>query len=159
MPRKAVPKSKEKQFTDFVLRVDWRASFPDDNSGVFIRFPALGNNDPANDWKPAADQGYEIQIDDTGKNPDVTPNTFGDPLHITGAVYKLAPATILASKPLGQWNSYEITAQGNVITVLLNGQQVSQLANANRSPQGYIGLQNHHFGSRVQFRNIRLKAL
>ena len=26
----------QKQFTDFVLRVDWRASFPDDNSGVFI---------------------------------------------------------------------------------------------------------------------------
>jgi choline dehydrogenase-like flavoprotein len=149
----------QKQFTDFVLRVDWRASFPDDNSGVFIRFPALGNNDPANDWKLAVDQGYEIQIDDTGKNPDVTPNTFGDPLHITGSVYKLAPATTLASKPLGQWNSYEITAQGNAITVVLNGRQVSQLANANRSPQGYIGLQNHHFGSRVQFRNIRIKAL
>jgi hypothetical protein len=71
---------------------------------VFIRFPALGNTDPANDWKPAVDQGYEIQIDDTGKNPDVTPNTFGDMLHITGAVYKLAPAAFVASRPLGQWN-------------------------------------------------------
>jgi hypothetical protein len=78
----------QQQFTDFILRVDWRASFPDDNSGVFIRFPALGNADPANDWKLAVDKGYEIQIDDTGKNPDVTPNTFGDPLHITGSVYK-----------------------------------------------------------------------
>ena len=147
------------QFTDFVLRADWRASFPDDNSGVFIRFPALGNMDPANDWKLAVDQGYEIQIDDTGKNSDVTPNTFGDPLYITGAVYKLAPATTLASKPLGQWNSYEITAQGSTITVVLNGRQVSQLINANRSPKGYIGLQNHHFGSRVQFRNLRIKTL
>ena len=147
------------QFTDFVLRVDWRASFPDDNSGVFIRFPALGNQDPANDWKLAVDQGYEIQIDDTGKNPDVTPNTFGDPLHITGSIYKIAPATTLASKPLGQWNNYEITAKGTTITVVLNGQQVSQLVNANRSPKGYIGLQNHHFGSRVQFRNLRIKTL
>lgn len=147
------------QFTNFVLRVDWRASFPDDNSGVFIRFPALGNTDPANDWKVAVDNGYEIQIDDTGKNPDVIPNTFGDPLHITGSVYKLAPAAKLASKPLGQWNAYEITAQGKTITVVLNGQQVSQLVNANRSPSGFIGLQNHHFGSRVQFRNIRIKTL
>jgi len=57
------------QFDNFILRLDWRASFPDDNSGVFIRFPALGNTDPANDWKPPVDQGYEIQIDDTGKNP------------------------------------------------------------------------------------------
>ncbi len=149
----------KQQFTDFVLRVDWRASFPDDNSGVFIRFPSLGNTDPANDWKLAVDKGYEIQIDDTGKNPDVTPNTLGDPLHITGSVYKLAPATRLASNPVGQWNSYEITAQGSTITVVLNGQQVSQLLNANRSPKGYIGLQNHHFGSRVQFRNVRIKAL
>jgi hypothetical protein len=150
----------KEQFTDFVLRVDWRASFPDDNSGVFIRFPALvGNQNPADDWKTAVDQGYEIQIDDTGKNPVVTPNTFGDPLHITGSVYKLAPATTVASKPLGQWNSYEITAKGNSITVVLNGQQVSQLLNANRSPKGYIGLQNHHFGSRVQFRNLRIKPL
>lgn len=147
------------QFADFVLRVDWRASFPDDNSGVFIRFPALGNADPANDWKLAVDQGYEIQIDDTGKNPDVTPNTFGDALHITGAIYKLAPASSVASRPVGQWNSYEITAKGKAITVVLNGQQVSTLTNANRSPKGYIGLQNHHFGSRVQFRNLRIKTL
>ncbi len=149
----------KQEFTNFVLRLDWRASFPDDNSGIFIRFPALGRTDPANDWKLAVDQGYEIQIDDTGKNPDVTPNTFGDALHITGSVYKLAPATKLASQPLGQWNSYEITAQGNKITVVLNGQPVSQLNNASRSPKGFIGLQNHHFGSRVQFRNMRVKIL
>jgi choline dehydrogenase-like flavoprotein len=147
------------QFADFVLRVDWRASFPDDNSGVFIRFPALGNTDRANDWKLAVDQGYEIQIDDTGKNPDVTPPAFGDPLHITGAVYTLAPASTVASRPLGQWNTYEITAQGNTVTVVLNGQSVSKLMNGNRPAQGFIGLQNHHVGSRVQFRNLRIRSL
>ncbi|WP_162145377.1 family 16 glycoside hydrolase [Rhizobium mesoamericanum] len=149
----------KEQFADFILRLDWRASSPNDNSGIFIRFPALGNTDPANDWKVAVDQGYEIQIDDTGKNPDVEPNTFGDPLHMTGAIYKLAPASTLASKPLGQWNSYEITAQGKTIAVILNGQPVSKLVNANRSPKGYIGLQNHHAGSRVQFRNLRIRTL
>ncbi len=147
------------QFENFILRVDWRASFPDDNSGVFIRFPALGNTDPANDWKPASDQGYEIQIDDTGKNPDVNPNVFNDPLHRTGAVYKLAPANILASLPIGQWNAYEIEANGNDIKVTLNGQLVSHLQNGNRLLKGFIGLQNHHFGSKVQFKNIRIKPL
>jgi choline dehydrogenase-like flavoprotein len=147
------------QFDNFILRLDWRASFPDDNSGVFIRFPALGNTDPANDWKPPVDQGYEIQIDDTGKNPDVTPNVFNDPLHRTGAVYKLAPANNLASLPLGQWNTYQIEANGNDIKVTLNGQLVSHLQNGNRSLKGFIGLQNHHFGSKVQFKNIRIKPL
>jgi len=147
------------QFGDFILRVDWRATYRDDNSGIFLRFPALGNSDPANDWKVAVDQGYEIQIDDTGKNPDVNPPTFNDPLHVTGSIYKLAPATKVASKPLGQWNAYEITAKGNDITVVLNGQLVSSLKNGNRPKKGYIGLQNHHGGSRVQFRNIRIQSL
>jgi hypothetical protein len=65
-----------KQFQNFVLRVDWRASAQDDNSGVFIRFP-----DPGNDWTIPVAQGYEIQIDNAGKNPDTNPPTFGDPLH------------------------------------------------------------------------------
>jgi choline dehydrogenase-like flavoprotein len=145
------------QFDDFTLRLDWRASFADDNSGVFIRFPALGNTDPANDWRPAVDQGYEIQIDDTGKNPDVNPNVFNDPLHRTGAVYKLAAANTLASLPIGQWNAYEIQANGNDTKVILNGQSVSHLPNGNRPLKGFIGLQNHHFGSKVQFKNIRIK--
>ena len=56
------------EFTDFVLRLEWRASFPDDNSGVFIRFPALGNADPANDGRlPSIED--EIQIDELEKIP------------------------------------------------------------------------------------------
>jgi choline dehydrogenase-like flavoprotein len=140
------------EFQNFTLRVDWRASAPDDNSGIFIRFP-----DPGNDWTIPVAQGYEIQIDNTGKNPDTTPPTFGDPLHNTGAVYKLAGST--ASPAIGQWHTYEIEANGSTITVRLDGQQVSQLQNANRSPKGFIGLQNHHIGSRVQFTRLRIKEL
>ena len=147
------------EFGDFILRVEWRASNADDNSGVFIRFPVLGNADPANDWKLATTNGYEIQIDDTGKNPDVNPPAFNDPLHMTGAVYKLAAATSLASRPVGQWNSYEIEARGNNIKVTLNGTRVSELTNGDRPMKGHIGLQNHHPGSRVQFRRLRIKEV
>ena len=140
------------QFQNFILRVDWRASAQDDNSGVFIRFP-----DPGNDWTIPVAQGYEIQIDNTGKNPDTNPPTFGDPLHNTGAVYTLAAST--AAPAVGQWHTYEIEANGATITVRLDGQQVSQLQNANRSPKGFVGLQNHHSGSRVQFTRLRVKEL
>jgi hypothetical protein len=102
-------------------------------------------------------QGYEIQIDDTGKNPDVNPPVFNDPLHVTGSIYTLAPATMVASRPLGEWNTYEIQAQGNDVTVRLNGQQVSSLKSGTRLKQGFIGLQNHHDGSKVQFKNIQIK--
>lgn len=140
------------QFKNFILRVDWRTSAPDDNSGIFIRFP-----DPGNDWTIPVTQGYEIQIDNTGKNPDTNPPSFGDPLYNTGAIYKLAGST--AAPSVGQWHTYEIEADGATITVRLNGQQVSQLNNANRFPKGFIGLQTHHDGSRVQFARLRIKEL
>ncbi len=140
-----------KQFKNFILRVDWRASTPTDNSGVFIRFP-----DPGNGWTIPVNQGYEIQIDNTGFNPDT--NTFNDPLHNSGgAIYTLAPST--AAPAVGQWHTYEIEANGTTITVRLDGQQVSRLINANRSPKGFIGLQNHDGGSLVQFTRLRVKEL
>jgi hypothetical protein len=138
-----------KQLEDFVLRVDFRLSSPADNSGVFLRFP-----DPAGNADVPVQQGYEVQIDNTGFNPQT--QAHDDPLHRTGAVYGLAAA----SGPLpqvGQWHTFEIEAIGNSITVRLDGAQVSQLANASRSPRGFIGLQAHHAGSKVQFARLRIQ--
>jgi hypothetical protein len=146
------------EFDNFLLHVEWRASDITDNSGVFIRFPALGAKDPANDWKLAVDQGYEIQIDDRGINPDA--GTSNDPFHQTGAIYGIAAASHLASKPVGQWNAFDIEARGQDIRVRLNGDLVSQLtADGSRPAKGHIGLQNHHPGSRVQFRNLQIEQL
>jgi len=143
----------KEEFTDFLLTVQWRSINAFDNSGVFIRFPTLGNTNPAQDWQLAVNQGYEIQIDDRGFDPNT--NTTGSPLHMTGAVYQLAPAIKLASKPLGQWNTFEIEAVSADIKVRLNGESVSHLTNPSGRPlKGHIGLQNHHPGSRVQFRNL-----
>ncbi len=148
----------EEEFDNFLLHVEWRASDITDNSGVFIRFPALGNRDPANDWRLAVDKGYEIQIDDRGINPDA--GTSNDPLHQTGAIYKIAAASHVASRPVGQWNAFDIEARGREILVRLNGDLVSQLtADGSRPTKGHIGLQNHHPGSRVQFRNIQIEPL
>jgi len=104
----------------------------------------------------SVDQGYEIQIDDTGFNPDT--NKTGDPLHQTGAVYGFAPSSKLASKPVGQWNSYEIQVTKDRIGVTLNGQKVTDFKlDGSRPVQGHIGLQNHT--GRVQFRNIQIRSL
>ena len=148
----------KEQFGDFNLRLDWRACIPTDNSGVFIRFPALGKSDPANDWRLAVDKGYEIQIDDTGFNPDT--GKIRDTYHQTGAIYTFAPSSQLASLPIGQWNTYEIEARGQNFKVTLNGILVATYTgDGSRSTTGYIGLQNHHQGSRIQFRNIRIKKM
>jgi hypothetical protein len=139
-------------FDDCVIEVSWRLSALEDNSGVFLRIPPLSD-----DIGPAIERGYEIQIDDRGV--DRPGGRMGSPLHLTGAVYRLAPARRLASRAVGSWNAFRITAQGATITVDLNGEEVSRLENGTRERSGHIALQCHHEGSRVQFRDLRLTPI
>jgi len=153
-------------FRNFVLKVDWLSFNPTtsvpggraDNSGILLRFPALNASDPANDWKLASDRGYEIQIDDMGFNVDTGQNF--SPLHQTGAVYALAPSSMIASKPAGQWNTFEIEGTSTFIKVTLNGQLVTNYsipANDARQREGHIGLQCHT--GNVQFQNVMIRSL
>lgn len=143
-------------FADFVLYVDWRLSSIEDNSGVYVRFPPLGRDDPERDWQLADRQGYEVQIDDRGYDPAT--KSYNSPLHLTGAIYRLAPALKRASHPVGAWNTFRVEAQGARLSVMLNGELVSSLnGGRGRSLRGHIGLQAHHSGSRVQFRNISIR--
>jgi hypothetical protein len=136
----------KKKYKDFVLKVDWKASSINDNSGVFIRF-----SNPDNDPMIAVNTGYEIQIDDMAM-PD------GNPLHKTGAIYNFAaPSNAAASKPVGQWNTFEIEITGQKYSVTLNGDKVIPEFTANRNTEGYIGIQNHDIHSHVSFKNIRIK--
>jgi hypothetical protein len=139
-------------FEDFVLSVAWRITQPEDNSGVFLRFPTLSDSP-----QPAIERGYEVQIDDRGFDPKR--NGFGNAFHLTGAIYQLAPAVGRCSRPAGEWNLFEITARGPTLAVKLNGAEVSLLKKASREPRGHIGLQNHHDGSAVQFRDLHVMAL
>ena len=154
---------------NFILRVEWLSTRPDDNSGVFVRFPHPDSKGYVNTHYVAVDFGFEVQIDDRGYNPDT--NQFGDPLHQTGAIYGFAASSKLASKPLGQWNQYEIRVDQQHYAVSLNGIKVTDFAftagsDAQHPDRGlpgtataprFIGLQAHT--GRVLFRNVRIKAL
>jgi Domain of Unknown Function (DUF1080) len=135
----------KKKYKDFVLKVDWKVSRKNDNSGVFIRF-----SNPDNDPLIAVNTGYEIQIDDMAM-PD------GNPLHKTGAIYNFASPSNAASKPVGQWNTFEIEATGQKYSVILNDEKVIPEFKGNRFTEGYIGIQNHDADSYVSFKNIRIK--
>jgi hypothetical protein len=139
-------------FADFVLSVEWRIARPEDNSGVFVRAPALSD-----DLQPAIERGYEVQIDDRGFDPAA--NVVGSALHLTRAIYQLAPAVRRPSLAVGEWNHFEITARGPTLAVSLNGEEVSCLDNASREQRGHIGLQNHHEGSAVRFRDLCIVCL
>ncbi|MEU6487896.1 ThuA domain-containing protein, partial [Streptomyces sp. NPDC046887] len=137
-----------REFTgDYSLKLDWRMA-GDDNSGVFIGFPA--SDDP---WT-AVDNGYEIQIDAT----DAADRT-------TGAVYGFQSADLAARdaalNPPGEWNTYEIRVTGERLELFLNGRKINDFTNtdpARSLRQGHIGLQNHGAGDEVSFRDIRIKT-
>ncbi|MGP2437314.1 ThuA domain-containing protein [Streptomyces sp. JW3] len=137
-----------KELKSYSLKLDWKMR-GDDNSGIFVGFPA--SDDP---WS-AVDKGYEIQIDAT----DAADRT-------TGAVYSFKSANIKARdqvlRPPGQWNSYEIKVQGERLQVFLNGVKINDFTNTDpeRSlTDGYIGLQNHGAADKVSFRDIQLREL
>jgi hypothetical protein len=134
----------ERQFGDFVLRLEWMVHRPEDNSGVFLRFP-----DPDDDPWIAVNQGYEVQIHDEGR----------DDQH-TGAIYEVAKPIPYTPKPVGEWNSMEVQVVGQRYVVILNGDLVNDFTGAgDRGLEGFVGLQNHDDQSRVRFRNVRIKSL
>jgi type 1 glutamine amidotransferase len=136
-----------KQFTDYSLKLDWKLD-GDDNSGVFVGFPA------SDDVNSAINNGYEVQIDATD-SPDKT----------TGAIYGVKGADQMARdaalNPPGEWNSFELLVQGQHLQVFVNGVKINDFTNTNpaRNLDGYIGLQNHGDGDDVSFRNVRIKDL
>ena len=123
-------------YGDFQLKVEFWVD-PDANSGVFIRC--------SNAKEITATNAYEVNIFD--KRPDQTFRTGG----IVDVAKPLS--TINAG---GQWNTFEITAQGPRLMVTLNGTQTVDVQH-NRYDRGPIALQ---YGSGiVKFRNVQVRPL
>jgi hypothetical protein len=146
----------EKDYANFILRLDFKME-PGGNNGVGIRAPLSGD---------VAYSGMEIQILDHD-NPKYKSI---QPWQRNGSVYHLIPAQKDALKPAGEWNSYEITANGKKITVKLNGtvitdgdlSTITDPAVLAKHPgiqrtAGRVGFLGH--GTRVEFKNIRIQEL
>ncbi len=147
-----------KEYADFQFRFEFQLT-PGANSGIGIRAPKEGD---------AAYVGMEIQVlDDTAPvYKDLQPYQYH------GSVYGVIPAKRGALKPVGEWNSEEISIKGSRITVTVNGVVTvdGDLVEASRNgtidkqnhpglkrASGYIGFLSHD--SVVRFRNIRIKEL
>ena len=146
----------EKQYSNFVLRFQFRTE-PGGNNGVGIRAPLEGD---------VAYAEMEIQIldNEAPQYRDLRPAQYH------GSIYDVVPARRGFLKKAGEWNEEEIRAEGRNVRVTVNG---TVILDANletiKEPQilkkhpglarstGHIGFLGH--GSRVEFRNIRIKEL
>lgn len=106
------------------------------NSGIFIRCQQAD--------KIGADSCYEINIWDTRPDP-----SYG-----TGAIVDVAKVSPMP-RAGGQWNTLEISAQGDQLVVKLNGQVTAQ-ARDGKHAKGYLALQ---YGSGiVKFRKVQIRG-
>lgn len=133
-------------FTNFVLRGEFLQEQEIADSGVFVRFP-----DPKNDPWNAVHQGHEMEIGDPSPK---------DPTWRTGSIYPFQASRTANTKPIGQWNEYELACSGQQYTVRMNGQIVLKWTDPKRrTSAGYIGLQNYNDDKTVRHRNLRIKEL
>ncbi len=148
----------KESYGDFVVSLEFRTQ-ENSNSGVFIRTTDIV------DW---LQNSIEIQIRQGDE---------AKPVHLVGAVFDVAaPARQVPITP-GEWYRYVITAKDNIITVMLNGEQVNKVdlndwkeaglnpdgttnkfktAYKDMARTGRIGLQDHN--SPIEFRNLLIEA-
>jgi hypothetical protein len=130
-------------YANYQLRVEFWAD-DDVNSGIYMRC--------SNPAEPTDKTCYEANIYD--KRPDPT---FG-----TGAIVHLAKIES-PTKVGGKWNTYEITAKGPEITVVLNGQTTVKGLKDEQLKSGPVALQ---YGESVvkgkgviKFRKVEIRPL
>lgn len=130
----------EQEFEDFNLTLETR-TLKNSNSGVYLRGI------------------YEVQVFES----------FGKPLdsHNMGAVYSRITPTVAAEKPIGQWQTMDITLVDRHVTVILNGKTIidnqpvlgctggALWSDPDRA--GPIYLQGNH--SDIDFRNMVLRPV
>ena len=125
----------DQKFNDFKLHIEFR--YPKgSNSGVYLR------------------GRYEVQIEDNkGKEPLST---------YLGGLYGFLPPSEMVAKDAGEWQSYDITLIGRMVTIVCNGitvisnQEVPGITggalDSKEGEPGPIYLQGDH--GPVEFRNI-----
>jgi hypothetical protein len=123
-------------YKDFMMHVEFWAS-DDANSGIFIR---------CQNPKAIGDRScYEVNIFDQRPDP-----TYG-----TGGIVHFAEVNPMP-KAGGKWNTFEITAKGRTISVLINGQKTVELNNGLWA-EGPFALQ--HGQGVIKFRKVAIKPL
>jgi hypothetical protein len=134
-PRSGTNLVTDRKFGDFKLHVEFR--YPkESNSGVYLR------------------GRHEVQIQDDFGNEPATDRFSG--------VYGFISPSVIAAKPAGEWQSYDITLVGRMVTVVANGRKVicdqeipgitGGALDSNEGAPGPLFLQGDH--GPVEYRNI-----
>jgi hypothetical protein len=126
----------KKSYEDFELKLEFYAA-TNSNSGVFFR---CMNSTDINDKNCYEANIFDTRTDQSGR---------------TGSITNIAaPQVIINSE--GKWNTYEISAVGDRLTIKLNG-VITVDINDNRHEAGPIALQ--FMQGKIKFKNVKIKTI
>jgi hypothetical protein len=141
----------EKDYSNYVLTLEWRFPGKPGNSGVFVHVSG-----PDKIWPKGLEaqlmsgragdiwlvDGFKTNVDAARKDPKQARHFF----RMKDKV----------EKPVGEWNKYEITCKGNTVKLVVNGETVNE-GTEMEATSGKILLQSE--GAPIQFRNIELTPI
>jgi hypothetical protein len=137
----------KKSYADYRLHVEWRYPVEASNSGVFVHGQL-----PDTIWLKC----FECQLK-SGSAGDFVLMNGSEMAEKKDKNMRIIPKKEASSeKPVGEWNTMEVTCLGNSIEVFVNG--ILQNKGTSVSPSsGFICLQSE--GKTIEFRNVFLTKL
>jgi hypothetical protein len=134
----------EKPFGDFVLEVEWRFTPREGetkyNSGIGVRLSRYGELWVQAQTGLAGGWLFGVNL----VNGEMTRVNLREQM------------TENRVRPAGEWNRYEIRAEGDTVTLSVNG-AVTSVMKGIALRKGYIGLEAEGF--EIAFRNLRIRPL
>jgi hypothetical protein len=136
----------DQEFSNFIFHVEWRftrtgGANPRYNSGVYVR-----NNADASVW-------HQVQSGASSGGWLFGDTIVGNEIQRVDLRKEVKEERL---KPIGEWNTYEVTAIGPEISIWTNG-AVTNIYSTCEVARGYVGLEGE--GNKIEFRGVKLKEL
>jgi hypothetical protein len=157
----------DREYGNYVLRVQWRWPQKPGNSGVFVHVSGkdqiwpkgveaqLQSGQAGDFWLV---DGFKLTVPDSKNRQDPRSSRhflrIGEHYQAAGPQNSQVAVRKQFEKPTGEWNQYEITCEGDTIKLVINGQHANTGTNA-EATSGHILLQSE--GAPVDFRNVEIK--
>lgn len=155
----------EKQYENFILKVEWRHMEAGGNSGVFVWSDA--KPDPKSDLPGGVEvQMLELDWVNLNKRDGKTPPIA----YVHGELFGVGGVETDADNPRGrrsksienralgkeEWNSYTVVCVDGTIKLSVNGKFVNGISNSTIK-KGYLCLESE--GAEIHFRNLQIIEL
>lgn len=135
----------KKAYKNYTLKVDWRWTKKAGNSGVLLH---IQQNDTV--WPVC----FQVQQKADAAGDIICMNGLWANECTDKVKFTVPKMNASNEKPIGEWNSMEVTSKNGTLTVFINNLLQNKITGMTKT-KGFVGFQAE--GSEMEFRNLILK--